>query len=154
MFNKSAAAEIDAIKSRYPSPRSAILPVLFIAQREFGWLSHDALNAVSSELDVPPALVKGIATFYAMFNNKPTGRHLIQLCTNVACMLFGSESLLEILSKKYSVEPGGTSPEGRFSLALIECLGACDTPPAMIVNNDLHTNLTAERIVDILEGYK
>jgi NADH-quinone oxidoreductase E subunit len=154
MFNKSATDEIEAIKSRYPNPRSAILPVLFIAQREFGWLSHDALNAVSSELDVPPAFVKGVATFYAMFNNEPTGRHLIQLCTNIACMLFGSESLLEIISKEYAVKPGGTSPDGRFSLALIECLGACDTPPAMIVNNDLHKDLTAENVLEILEGYE
>lgn len=154
MFNKSAATEIEAIKSRYPSSRSAILPVLFIAQREFGWLSNKALNAVSSELDLPPAIVKGVATFYAMFSNKPTGRHIIQLCTNIACMLFGSETLLDILKNKYALEPGNTSPDGRFSLALIECLGACDTPPAMIVNNDLHTDLSAERILEILEGYK
>jgi NADH-quinone oxidoreductase E subunit len=154
MFSQSAAVEIKAIISRYPSPSSAILPVLFIAQREFGWLSNDALKAVSLELDVPPAAVKGVATFYAMFNDKPTGRHMIQFCTNVACMLFGSESLLHILSNKYSIEPGGTSPDGRFSLALIECLGACDTPPAMIVNNDLHTSLTVERILEILESYE
>jgi NADH-quinone oxidoreductase E subunit len=154
MLNKTAAAEIEAIKSRYPMPRSAILPALFIAQREFGWLSQDALNVVSSALDVPPAKVKGVATFYEMFRNKPSGRHLIQLCTNIACMLYGSESLLEILGKNYALEPGGTSPDGRFSLALIECLGACDTPPAMIVNNVLHTNLTTERILEILEGYE
>lgn len=154
MLNKAAAAEIETIKSRYPTPRSAILPALFIAQREFGWLSHDALNSVSSALDMPPAMVKGVATFYAMFKNKPTGRHLIQICTNIVCMLFGSESLLEVLRKKYALEPGGTSPDGRFSLAIIECIGVCDTPPSMIVDDDLHTDLTAERILEILEGYE
>jgi NADH-quinone oxidoreductase E subunit len=145
---------LGALKNRYRDRRAAILPVLYEAQAEFGWLSDEALEAVSRELNVPRALVRGVATFYCMFRHAPRGRHLIQLCTNVSCMLFGAESLLDLMKSKYGLQPGGTTEDGRFSLVVMECIGACDGAPAMLVNEDLHEKLHVQNMLKILEGYK
>lgn len=153
MYSKSLADELEKIKSRYPNSESALLPALHAAQREFGWLSLNALKAVADILDIPEARVKGVATFHAMYQTKPSGKHLIQLCTNVSCMLFGAETLLFILKEKYGLEPGGTSKDGRYSLQEMECLGQCDGPPAMLVDRDAYTNLNASKLIEILESY-
>jgi len=145
---------LEEIRGRYPSRRAALLPALYAAQAEFGWLSREALEAVSAELNLPRALVRGVATFYAMYNHAPRGRHLIQLCTNVACMVMGAETLVEGLRSKYGLEPGGTTADGRFSLVIMECIGACDVAPAMLVNGDFHSGLTQESLEKILESYK
>lgn len=154
MFNETVLREIDEIKAKYPDRRSALLPSLYIAQREFGWLNHEAMQCVARTLNLPEAEVKGTASFYAMFRNKPVGRHLIQLCTNVSCMILGAEKLVDFLSGKYGVKPGGTSQDGRFSLVIMECIGACGTAPAMLVNTDFYDNLSEKRIEEILGGYK
>ena len=130
------------------------MPSLYIAQREFGWLSHEAMRVVAKTLNLPEAEVRGTASFYAMFRHKPVGRNLIQLCTNVSCMILGSEALVDLLNKKYGVEPDGTSRDGRFSLVIMECIGACGMGPAMLVNTDFYDNLTELRIEEILERYK
>lgn len=154
MLSESAIKEIDEIKSRYPNNRAAILPALYVAQREFGWLSPEALEAVSSVLNLPPAFVRGASTFYAMFKHKTMGRHLIQLCTNVSCMLLGAERLVDFLKNRYGLEEGGNSPDGRFSLIIMECIGGCDIAPAMLVDSDYYGNLTQERIEEILKRYR
>ncbi|MBI5408960.1 MAG: NADH-quinone oxidoreductase subunit NuoE [Nitrospirae bacterium] len=154
MFNETVLKEIDEIRAKYPDRKSALLPSLYIAQREFGWLSNDALQCVAKTLNLPEAEVRGTASFYAMFKNRPVGRHLIQLCTNVSCMIFGAEKLVDFIGRKYGVQPNGTSQDGRFSLVIMECIGACGTAPAMLVNTDFYENLSENRIEEILEGYK
>jgi NADH-quinone oxidoreductase E subunit len=154
MFNETVLKEIEDIRVKYPDRRSALLPSLYIAQREFGWLSHEAMRVVAKTLNLPEAEVRGTASFYAMFRHKPVGRNLIQLCTNVSCMILGSEALVDLLNKKYGVEPDGTSRDGRFSLVIMECIGACGMGPAMLVNTDFYDNLTEQRIEEILERYK
>lgn len=154
IFKESVVKEIEAIKARYPTGKAVILPALYIAQREFGWLSPEAIEAVSHALNVPEAMIKGTATFYAMFKHKPAGRHLIQMCTNVSCMLFGAEDLNSLLNGRYGLLPGRTSPDGRFSLMIMECIGACDRAPAMLVNSDFHPDLNENNIFEILERYK
>lgn len=154
MFNETVLREIDDIRVKYPDRRSALLPSLYIAQREFGWLSHEAMQCVAAALNLPEADVRGTASFYAMFRTSPVGRHLIQLCTNVSCMIMGAEKLVEFIGRKYGVQPGGTSADGRFSLVIMECIGACGTAPAMLVNTDFHDGLSSERIEEILERYK
>ncbi len=154
MFNESVLKEIDEIKAKYPDRKSALLPSLYIAQRQFGWLSHEAMECVSKALNVPEAHVRGTASFYAMYKHRPAGRHLIQLCTNVSCMILGAEQLVDFLEKKYGVHPNGTSQDGRFSLVIMECIGACGTAPAMLVNTDFYDELSEKRIEEILEGYK
>jgi len=154
VLNQKVLEEINRIKSKYHDSRSCLLPALYIFQREYGWLSPEALEAVGEILNIPKATVKGVSTFYAMFSHKPTGRHLIQLCTNVACMIMGGERLLDVLREQYGLEPNITTPDSRFSLVIMECIGACDTAPAMLVDTDFHGNLTGEKVIDILEKYK
>ena len=154
MFTDTAIQEIEEIRTKYPNSRAALLPALSVAQREFGWLSPEAYEAVADLLGVPKATVRGVATFYAMYKQKPMGKHLIQFCTNVSCMILGAEKLVDFLKNKYGVEPGGVSPDGRFSLVIMECIGACGTAPAMLVNDDFHENLTEENLEEILENYQ
>lgn len=146
--------DLDDIKSRYPAGRALALPALHMAQSEYGWLSSDALKAVADYLNMPKALLRGVATFYSRFSEMPMGRNLIQVCTNVSCMLFGAESLVDMVRRKYNVEPGRTSPDGRFSLVVAECIGACDRGPAMLVNSEFHYRLDKKNIIDILERYR
>ncbi len=145
--------EINELKSKYDDVNSCLLPVLYILQREYGWLSPEALETASETLNIPAATVKGISTFYSMFAHKPMGRHLIQLCTNVACMIMGGERLVDVLKGKYGLEPNLTSPDNRFSLVIMECIGACDRAPAMLVDTSFYGNLTEESIIEILEKY-
>ncbi|MEW6740985.1 MAG: NADH-quinone oxidoreductase subunit NuoE [Nitrospirota bacterium] len=154
MLSEKAVVEINQIKGRYHDAQSSLLPTLYVVQREHGWLSPDAVEAVGDLLNVPKAAVKGVSTFYSMFRHKPMGRHLIQLCTNVACMIMGAERLVDILKSRYGLKPNSTTEDGRFSLVIMECIGACGTAPAMLVDTDFHDNLTEQGIVDILENYK
>ncbi len=147
-------SEIKRLKERYPKGEAALLPALYLAQKQFGWLSREAMQSVSDCLHVPEATVKGVATFYSMYKHRQIGRHLIQLCTNVSCMLFGAERLVDILSERYNLATGGTTQDGRFSLVIMECIGACDRAPAMLVDADLHCNLNENNIGEILERYK
>jgi NADH-quinone oxidoreductase E subunit len=154
MFDEAAKKELEEIRLKYPNARAALLPALYVAQREFGWLSPDAYETVSDLLGVPKAIARGVGTFYAMYKHKPAGRNIVQLCTNVSCMILGAERLVDFLKNKYGLGPGGTTPDGRFSLVIMECIGACGTAPAMLVNDDFYENLTEKYIEEILERYK
>jgi len=154
MLSEAAIKELDGIRKKCPEARAALLPALYIAQREFGHLGADAYEAVSDALGVPKAIARGVGTFYAMYKHKPMGRHVVQLCTNVSCMILGAEKLSDFLKNKYGLEPGGTTPDKRFSLVIMECIGACGTAPAMLVNEDFYENLTEKYIEEILDSYK
>ncbi len=138
----------------YPERQAAVMPALYVAQEEYGWLSYEAMKKVADTLNLPDAFVRGVATFYYMYRDRPSGRHLIQVCTNVACMLFGGERIVDILKDRYNLVPGGTTGDGRFSLIIMECIGACDMAPAMLVGKDLHGRLDENNIIEILERYK
>jgi len=154
MLSKTAIKELEEIRQKYPNASAALLPALYIAQREFGYLGADAYEAVSDALGIPKAIARGVGTFYTMYKHKPMGRHIVQLCTNVSCMILGAEKLADFLNNKYGLEPGGTTPDKRFSLVIMECIGACGTAPAMLVNDDFYENLTEKYIGEILEKYK
>ncbi len=154
MFSEAAKKELQEIRLRYPNARAALLPALYVAQREYGWLSPDAYEAVSDLLGVPQAIARGVGSFYAMYKHKPAGRNIIQLCTNVSCMILGAERLVDFLKNKYGLEPGGTTMDERFSLVIMECIGACGTAPAMLINDDFYENLTEKYIEEILQRYK
>lgn len=153
MFNETVLKELEDIKGRYPESKSAVLPALYIAQREFGWLSNEAILSVAKSLSIPEALVRGTASFYSMFKHRQVGRHLIQMCTNISCMILGAESLVDFVKTTYGVMPGGTSQDGRFSLVIMECIGACGTAPAMLVDTDFYDNLTEKKIEEVLNKY-
>jgi len=154
MLSEAAIKELREIRQKYPEASAALLPALYIAQREFGYLGADAYEAVSDALGIPKAIARGVGTFYTMYKHKPMGRHIVQLCTNVSCMILGAEKLADFLKNKYGLEPGGTTPDKRFSLVIMECIGACGTAPAMLVNDDFYENLTEKYIGEILERYK
>jgi NADH-quinone oxidoreductase E subunit len=153
MLTETALREIEEIRGNFPEPRSALIPALYIAEREFGWLSAAALLSLAEVLSLPPAVVRGTATFYHLYRHRKMGRHLIQLCTNVSCMILGAEQLQELLKQKYGLEPGGTTEDGRFSLLIMECIGVCEGAPAMQIDTDLYQDLTEERIDEILSSY-
>jgi NADH-quinone oxidoreductase E subunit len=153
MLPESATEEIQGIIAKYPSPASALLPALHVAQDSIGYISEDAIVGISSLLELPPAHVRGVASFHDMFRSRSHGRHLVQLCTNVSCMLAGAEDLLIAIKERFGLEPGGTTEDKRFTLLDAECIGACEEPPAMLVDSDVHTGLTAESIIEILERY-
>jgi len=154
MFSETAVKELEEIRAKYPNARAALLPAIYIAQKEFGWLSPEAYEIVADILGAPKATVRGVATFYAMYKHKPMGRNIVQLCTNVSCMILGAERLVDLLKNRYGLEPGGTSQDGRFSLVIMECIGACGTAPAMLVNDDFYENLTEKYIEEILSKYE
>lgn len=144
---------IEEAAKRYPNPRSAIMPALFLAQKEHGFLSGETLKEVAGILDVPEIWVYEVSTFYGMFHTEPIGKFHIKICTNLSCQLLGAESLLAHLEKSLGVEAGGTTPDGMFTLATAECLGACEGAPMMQVNDGyFHMNLTPAGIDEILDG--
>ncbi|KJU84162.1 NADH:ubiquinone oxidoreductase, 24 kDa subunit [Candidatus Magnetobacterium bavaricum] len=157
MDNKNSDAlrgRIEEIKGRYPTHQAAVLPSLYAAQEVYGRLSDEAMREVSAHTAVPAAEVRGVATFYAMYKNRPMGRHIIQLCTNISCMIAGSDDLVEALRQEYDLKPGSTTGDGRFSLVLMECIGACGTAPAMMIDSTAYDSLTKEKMLAILQEYR
>ncbi len=154
MSSKLEAEELRQYIARYPDRSTALLPALHITQMEHGWLPSDSMEGIAERLELSSAHVQGVVTFHSMFNDLPVARNLIQLCTNVSCMLFGSETLLDVIKDRYSLEPGGTTADGRFSLMVMECLGLCDHAPAMLVNRNVHCSLDPDSIINILKSYK
>ncbi|MCC6159296.1 MAG: NADH-quinone oxidoreductase subunit NuoE [Deltaproteobacteria bacterium] len=148
--SKQAIAE-EATK--YPTRRSALMPALHIAQRQFGWLSEAAIEAVAKELGVPVADAQGVVTFYTMYRTKPVGRYHIQVCQNLSCSLMGAEGLIGYLEKKLGVKCGETSPDGKFTISRVECLAACGTAPVMQVNDTYYEKLTPQKVDDLVAGW-
>ncbi|MGE5700497.1 MAG: NADH-quinone oxidoreductase subunit NuoE [Deltaproteobacteria bacterium] len=150
-FSDTARRELEAILSRYPDKEAAILPALHLAQREFGYVSDEAIVYVAGLLGFTPARIEGVATFYTMYNRKPVGKYHVQVCRNISCSLMGAEHLIEHVSRKLGIRPGETTPDGRFTLSKAECLGSCGTAPVMQVNDDYHEELTEEKIDALLD---
>lgn len=150
-WTPAARAEVDAALARYPNQRSAVLPLLWIAQRTWGWIPPAALRLVAGTLDLPEPEVFGIATFYTMFNLKPVGKYHLQVCMTLSCSLMGSDRLFDHLREKLGVDHGETTPDRRFTLRKVECLAACGGGPCMQVNLDYHENLDEAKVDALLE---
>jgi NADH-quinone oxidoreductase E subunit len=153
-FSDETRAKHDRLLTRYPDREAAILPTLYLAQREFGYLSDEAILYVADLLGFTPARIYGVATFYTMYNKKPVGKYHLQVCRNLSCSLMGAEHLIEHVARKIGVKPGETTADGRFTLSTVECLGSCGTAPVMQVNDDYYENLTEESIDAILDGLR
>ncbi len=150
MLSDKAKSEIQQLKARYPHPNSALLPALALAQKEHGWLSPEVLEEVAEVMGLLPAQVGSVASFYTMFNRRPVGKYLVQVCTNVACSLLGAEHIVEHLKRQLGINVGETTPDGLFTLLEVECLGSCGTAPVMQINDKYYENLTAEKVNQIL----
>lgn len=143
--------EVDDILSRYVVKRSALLPLLNLAQREDGFVSESAMQDIAKILDLTPAQVYETVSFYTMFNLKPIGKHHIQVCKSLMCALVGSDDVVNWIQKKLSISPGQTTLDKTFTLSVVECLGSCGTGPMMQVNDDYYEQLHEEKVGRILE---
>lgn len=145
-------AELAPILKRYPEDRkaSAMIPALRIGEHIFGYLSPAVMALAAERLGTTPARAEEVATFYVMFNTKPVGRHVVEVCTNVSCCLTGADRIFGALRQKLGVDNGGTTPDGRITLREVECLGSCGTAPAMLVDENMHERLTLQKVESIL----
>jgi NADH-quinone oxidoreductase subunit E len=153
-FSESGLKRLSELKGRYPAGRPVLLGALYIAQEEFGHVSDEAMEYVAGLLGVAPPSVFGVASFYTMFNRKPVGRHHVQVCKSISCSLLGSDHVADHISKLLGIVPGETTPDGKFTLSLVECLGSCGTAPMMMVNENFYEDLTDEKINRILGELK
>ena len=150
-FSKASLEAYEKIVAKYPVKRAAIMPVLWLAQKEFGWLSNEVQQYVADLMGFPLAWVSGLASFYTMYYKKPVGRHHLQVCTNVSCMLRGSDAIVRVIEDRLGITLGQTTTDGKFTLDEVECLASCGTAPMMQVNDDFLENLTPESTLEILE---
>jgi NADH-quinone oxidoreductase E subunit len=153
-FTPEAQQKIAAIRARYPNAQAACLPVLHLAQDEFGFISDEAIDAVAGALELSPAHVWGVATFYTMYHRHPTGKHVLMMCTNVSCMLRGGYDVLHALEDKLGCKAGENSPDGEFTLVEEECLAACADAPCLIAGEKYFLNLTPASAIAALEEIK
>lgn len=149
-------AEIDRETKKYPLERkgAAVMAALRIVQEKHGWLSPELIEAVALYLEIPPVRAMEVASFYTMYDLEPVGKHKIQVCTNISCMLCGSDKIMSHLQKALGVKPGETTKDGKFTLKEVECLGACVNAPMMQVDKEFHEQLTPAKIDEILKGLK
>ena len=155
-FSPEAMLEVSRIVSHYPQDKmkSALLPVLHIAQNEFGgWLSADVMDYVARLLHIQPIEVYEVATFYSMYNTKPVGKILIEVCQTGPCCLNGAEKIVQYIEKKLNIKVGETTKDGMFTLKVAECLGSCGTAPMLQCGASYHENLTYEKVDKLLETY-
>ena len=150
---EEARAALDALRQRYPDEEALVLPALHIAQHHWGgWLPDEAIEAVAHELNLAPAKVYGVVTFYDLFHQRPVGRHRIRVCTNLPCALRGAEEILQVLGRELDVGEDQVTPDGRCSYVHFECLGACEMAPMMMVDGEYHGPLTPEAVRRLLKG--
>ncbi len=156
VLNEHSIHEIEEWMSRYPEDRkqSAVLAALSIAQHQNqGWLSTELMDAVAAKLDMPPIAVYEVASFYSMFETRPVGRHCVAICTNISCMLMGSDTIVDHVQNKYGIKLGDSTEDGRIYLKVEEeCLAACAGGPMMQVDHVYHTQLTPEKVDEILDA--
>lgn len=144
--------KIEEIAARYARKEAALLPVLHVIQNEVGFISSQEEKQVADLLGIRPIKVKEVVTFYTMINQEPLGKYHIQVCSNISCSLLGAESLIEHLKNKLEIEIGETTKDKKFSLSTVECLGACEQAPCMMINFDYYGNLDEKKIDKILDS--
>jgi len=147
--------ELDEVLTRYPTKMAALLPALWMVQHERGWVSEDGMAEVAQALELTPAYVKGVVTFYTMYHQHPVGRYFIQVCTTSPCNVCGAEAVVDALVKHTGCqELGQTSPDGKYTVIEVECLGACGFATPIMINEDFIESVTPENVPEILLGLK
>ncbi|MEO8634480.1 MAG: NAD(P)H-dependent oxidoreductase subunit E [Gemmatimonadales bacterium] len=155
VFVGDGKAKLEALFPKYPTRMSCLLPALWLVQEARGWISEPAIAEVAGVLELTPAYVKGVVTFYTMYHTHPVGRHFIQVCTTSPCNICGAEDVVKaFLQHTGCGELGNTSPDGRFTIIEVECLGACGFATPVLINDDFIEGVTPERVAGILQGYK
>jgi len=146
MLSDKNLKKIEDLKKFYPTTQALVLPVLWMIQEEHGFISEDSMKYVAELLNVPFAHILGVVTFYTMFHSKPVGKHHIEVCTNVSCMLRGSDRIVAYLEKRLGVGLGETSKDKKWTLSEVECMGSCGTAPMVAVGEEYYENLTEEKL--------
>jgi len=154
MLTEEEKREILEEVKHYPYPAVACIDALKIIQHYRGWISDDSVKDIAQVLSMSNEEVDGVATFYSRIYRKPVGRNVILLCDSVSCMIMGYETLYNYISKKFGIGFGETTPDGRFTILPVSCLGDCNNGPVMMINNDHFNNLTVEKVDKLLDSYK
>jgi len=152
MLSDTACQKIQALMRKYPRKRSALIPSLQLAQKEAGYLSSETITEVAGLFELAPNEVNEVVSFYTMFYKKPMGKYVIQVCTNISCLLCNAEDILAHLTRRLGVRVGETSPDKKFTLLEVECLGSCGTSPVVQINEDYYEDLTTEKLDRILDS--
>jgi len=153
-FTEENSKKIEEIVKRYPHKNAAVMPVLYLAQEQDGWISQEVIKEVASALDMRAEEVLGIVTFYSMYHFRPVGKYHLQVCTNVSCMLRGASDIFSHVKEKLNLENGGLTDDNLFSLEEVECMGSCGTAPMIAVNEDFFENLSLQKVDEILDSLK
>jgi NADH-quinone oxidoreductase subunit E len=154
MYSEANEKKLDEIISYYPVKRSAILPALYIAQEEHGYVTDEDIRYLAGRLEMRVNEVEEVVTFYTMYSRKPIGKYKLQVCRTVSCMLLGAEQIAEHIGQKIGCGIGETTEDGKFTLMEVECLGYCDLAPCLQVNFDYYEKVTPESVNKIIEGLK
>ena len=153
---KHLIPEFEKLRARFPAgfESSMVLPCVRRIQEDRGYVSDEDIQQLAVYLGVPQIQIEEVLSFYTMFRRKPIGRWHLQFCHNISCSMNGAERILEHVEQKLGLKPGQTTPDGRFTLSVVECLGSCGTAPMMMVNEGYHENLTRAKVDELLEGLK
>ncbi len=153
MLSEAERREVEEELKLYDHKRAACVEALKIVQKHRGWVPDEGLRDLAEVLEMTPEELDGVATCYSLIYRRPVGRHVILICDSVTCWIMDYQELRDHLKARWKLDPGGTTADGRFTLLPVACLGACDHAPVMMVDEDLHLDLTTERIDQILGGY-
>ncbi len=155
VFTDKVLGELQEILSRYPTKQAALLPALWLVQRERGWISDRNMAEVAELLGVTPAYVKGVVTFYTMYHQHPVGKHFVQVCTTSPCNICGAEEVVKaFLERTGAKDPGATSPDGKWTIVEVECLGACGFATPVLINDEFIESVTPEKVPEIVKKYR
>lgn len=150
-FDDAMESKITTLLARYPTAQAALLPVLWLCQERYGWISPGIMQAVAARLGESPAHVQGVVTFYTMFYTAPPARYVLQVCETLSCAVCGAKELLALLERRLGIKPGEKTADGSFQIVGVQCLGACGNAPVVQVNDDYHENLTPARLDSLLD---
>lgn len=152
MFSEEAKKQLDNILKKYPTKKAALLPALWLAQEEYGgWLPPEAMREVAGYLELSPAEVEGVATFYTMYNKEPVGKFHIEVCHNIVCMVRGADDLIDHIGDKLGIARGETTTDRKFTLNTAECLGACANAPCLMIGDTYYEDVTAEKADKLID---
>ncbi len=152
VFPPEARERIEKILARYPTRQAALLPVLWVAQETWGWISKEAAEEVARILELPPAHVDGVLTFYTMYNLRPVGKNLLQFCTSISCHLAGAQRLVEHCKKRLGIDWEETTPDGKFTMVEVQCIAGCDCAPSMMINDTYHEPMDEKKLDVLIDG--
>ena len=155
VFEGEGRKELDATLAKYPTKMAALLPALWMVQRAHGWISPEGMAETADALGLTPAYVKGVVTFYTMYHQHPVGKNFVQVCTTSCCNICGAEDVVKALLQETGArELGATSPDGKWTVIEVECLGACGFATPVLVNDDFIESVTPEKVPEIVKKYK